>query len=173
MERSIIIDFGSFTQTGILRFENLLTLVHRLIEIDDLVSFGFFEFLLFVFLIDAVASDKGDYKDKSENHGKDDGKDSLILRKTIIIFLDSLILVSIVILMIVEFLFGDDFSSLGIFRDFNFILDAEDGRITFDLSALILEFFSEFLKFFISDERILGSDRLIIVNHQGDVRFSR
>lgn len=110
LEGSIIIYFDSLAKSRFVGLEDLLALVIGLVEVDDLVSLSFFEFLLFVLLVDTVAADKGDDEDKSEYDGEDDGEDSFVFSESIIIRLDNIDgLVSS--LLSLELLFSYDFSS--------------------------------------------------------------
>jgi hypothetical protein len=114
LERSVVIDFDAFSHAGVLSSENLFTLVvdAGVVEDDDLVGLGLLELLLLVLFVDAVASYERDDEDEAEDDGEDDSEDSFVFGETVggLGDLDGFA----AILLFLEFLFSDDFTSLGV-----------------------------------------------------------
>lgn len=170
LQWGIIVDFNTFTKTRIVRFEDLLALIVRLVEVDNLISLSFFDLLLLVFLVNTVASDQSNNEDERKHNSENDSKDSFVFSKSILIILGRIDIGSTV-LFALELLLSDYLTGLGIFGDLDFILDIAHSGVIAKLSFSSLKFFSKFLEFIIGKERILRSDGLIIVNDQSNVSF--
>lgn len=123
LERSIVIDFDSFAEWSVFNlFKGNIWLIIRLIKHDNLVLFGFLQFLLFILFINAVASDESDDEYKTKNDTENYGEDGIIFGETRRSGAgnDG----SAASLRFLEFFLSNDFSGGGIFGYLDFIFNS-------------------------------------------------